>query len=173
VRPPARGHLRLARCSSSTTSVTDAIAEAKARAGAGAEERSSLTAARADLRAPEKFNEAIAEWNTVLALADRRAPRAEQHGALRREARVRLLGLLARQGRTRIDAQIRQLREDARQRPDDPRDRAVPRRGAATQGDPAGAIATLQGRAGAGDARAHADDPRDVIVEAGFALVHL
>ena len=116
----------------------------------------------------KKVNEAVAEWNTVLALADREGCLGTSNtSALRREARVRLLGLLVRQGRGRIDAQIRQLRDDARAHPDDPEIALFLAEAQQRMGDPAGAITTLQGRAGA-RRRERAQDAatRDVTIEA-------
>jgi predicted Zn-dependent protease len=173
VRPPARGHQRLAEVLLEHDLGNDAITEAKR---AQALEPKSVEPHRLLAQIFEhlkKFNDAIAEWNAVLALADRRLPGAEQHSALRREARVRLLGLLARQGRMRIDAQIRQLREDARQRPDDPEIALFLAEAQQRMGDPAGAIATLKDVLARVNARAPNDATRDVIIEAGFALVHL
>ena len=80
----------------------------------------------------------------MLALADRKLPGNEQHAALRREARVRLLGLLVRQGRGRMDAQIRQLRDDARAHPDDLEVALFLAEAQQRTGDSAGAITTLK-----------------------------
>jgi tetratricopeptide (TPR) repeat protein/HEAT repeat protein len=173
VRPPARGHLRLAEVLLEHDLGADAIAEAKR---AQALEPKSVDPHRLLAQIFEhqkKVNEAVAEWNTVLALADRKLPGNEQHAALRREARVRLLGLLVRQGRGRIDAQIRQLREEARVRPDDLEVALFLAEAQQRTGDSSGAIATLKEllrRVSATEANAAA---RDVAVEAGFALVHL
>ena len=144
VRPPVHGHLRLAEVLLEHDLGSEAIGEAKR---AQALEPKSIEPHRLLAQIFEhvkKFNEAVAEWNTVLALADRRLPGNEQHAALRREARVRLLGLLVRQGRTRMDAQIRQLREDARAHPDDPEVALFLAEAQQRMGDPAGAITTLK-----------------------------
>jgi len=173
VPPPVRGHLRLAEVLLEHDLGNDAIAEAKR---AQALEPKSIEPHRLLAQIFEhmkKINEAVAEWNTVLALADRRVAGNEQHAALRREARVRLLGLLARQGRTRIDAQIRQLREDARAHPDDPEIALFLAEAQQRAGDPAGAITTLKDVLARLNVRAPNDASRDVVIEAGFALVHL
>jgi predicted Zn-dependent protease/HEAT repeat protein len=173
VRPPVRGHLRLAELLLEHDLAAEAIVEAKR---AQALEPKGVDPHRVLAQIFEhqkKVNEAVAEWNAVLALADRRLPGNEQHAALRREARVRLLGLLMRQGRGRMDAQIRQLRDDARAHPDDLEVALFLAEAQQRTGDSAGAIATLKdllARVGTGEPAGAA---RDVAVEAGFALVHL
>jgi predicted Zn-dependent protease/HEAT repeat protein len=173
VRPPVRGHLRLAEVLLEHDLGVDAVAEAKR---AQALEPKSIEPHRLLAQIFEhmkKVNEAVAEWSTVLALADRKVPGNEQHAALRREARVRLLGLLMRQGRGRMDAQIRQLREDARLHPDDPEAALFLAEAQQRTGDSAGAIATLKDLLARVGATAVDSVGRDVAVEAGFALVHL
>jgi tetratricopeptide (TPR) repeat protein len=173
VHPPVHGHLRLAEVLLEHDLGSEAIGEAKR---AQALEPKSVEPHRLLAQIFEhvkKVNEAVAEWNTVLALADRRLPGNEQHAALRREARVRLLGLLVRQGRTRIDAQIRQLRDDARAHPDDPEIALFLAEAQQRMGDPTGAITTLKDVLARVNVRAPNDATRDVIIEAGFALVHL
>jgi len=173
LRPPVRGHLRLAEVLLEHDLGADAVAEAKR---AQALEPKSIEPHRLLAQIFEhmkKVNEAVTEWSTVLALADRRLPGNEQHAALRREARVRLLGLLMRQGRGRMDAQIRQLREDARLHPDDPEAGLFLAEAQQRTGDAAGAIATLKELLARVGATAANSAGRDVAVEAGFALVHL
>jgi tetratricopeptide (TPR) repeat protein len=173
VRPPVRGHLRLAEVLLEHDLGSDAIAEAKR---AQALEPKSIEPHRLLAQIFEhvkKLNDAVAEWNTVLALADRRLPGNEQNAALRREARVRLLGLLVRQGRSRIDAQIRQLREDVRAHPDDPEIALFLAEAQQRMGDAAAAITTLKDVLARMNVGAPNDATRDVIIEAGFALVHL
>ena len=178
VRPPAHGHLRLAEVLLEHDLGTEAIAEAKR---AQALEPKSVEPHRLLAQIYEhtkKLADAVTEWNAVLALADRKLPGNEQHAALRREARVRLLGLLARQGRSRMDAQIRQLREDARLHPDDLEVALFLAEAQQRIGDSMGAIATLKDvlarvNAASPNATAANTAARDVAVEAGFALVHL
>jgi tetratricopeptide (TPR) repeat protein len=173
VRPPARGHLRLAEVLLEHDLGGEAIVEAKR---AQALEPKSLEPHRLLAQIFEhakKLTEAVAEWNTVLALADRKIPGNEPHAALRREARVRLLGLLMRQGRGRMDAQIRQLREEARLRPDDLEVALFLAEAQQRTGDSNGAIATLKDLLARVDATEPGGAARDVAVEAGFALVHL
>ena len=173
VRPPVRGHLRLAEVLLEHDLAADAIVEAK-RAQAFEPKNVDPHRLLAQIfEHQKKVSEAVAEWNAVLALADRKLPGNEQHAALRREARVRLLGLLMRQGRGRMDAQIRQLRDDARAHPDDLEVALFLAEAQQRTGDSAGAITTLKDllvRVGTGDPTGVA---RDVAVEAGFALVHL
>ncbi len=173
VRPPVRGHLRLAEVLLEHDLTADAIAEAKRGQALEPKNVDPHRLLAQIFEHQKKVNEAVAEWNTVLVLADRKLPGNEQHAALRREARVRLLGLLVRQGRGRMDAQIRQLRDDARAHPDD---LEVPLFLAEAQqrtGDSAGAITTLKELLARMSAAQPAADSRDVAVEAGFALVQL
>jgi tetratricopeptide (TPR) repeat protein len=173
VHPPVHGHLRLAEVLLEHDLGNEAAAEAKRAQALDPKDVEPHRLLAQIFERAKKFNEAVAEWNTVLALADRTLPGNEQHAALRREARVRLLGLLARQGHSRIDAQIRQLREDARAHPDDPEIALFLAEAQQRMGDSAGAIATLKDVLARASAGAPNDATRDVIIEAGFALVHL
>ena len=173
VRPPVHGHLRLAEVLLEHDLGADAVAEAKR---AQALEPKNIEPHRLLAQIFEhtrKLNEAVAEWNTVLALADRKLPGSDQHAALRREARVRLLGLLARQGRSRMDAQIRQLREEARLHPDDLEVALFLAEAQQRIGDSNSAIATLKDVLTRANSAAPSAATRDVAVEAGFALVQL
>jgi tetratricopeptide (TPR) repeat protein len=173
VRPPLRGHLRLAEVLLEHDLGADAVAEAKR---AEALEPKNVDPHRLLAQIYEhtkKINEAVAEWNTVLALADRRSPGGEEQAGLRREARVRLLALLAHQGRGRVDAQIRQLREDARAHPDDLEIALFLAEAQQRTGDANGAIATLKDLLARANPTGAKSASRDIAIEAGFALVHL
>lgn len=173
VRPPAHGHLRLAEVLLEHDLAADAIVEAKRAQALEPKGVDSHRLLAQIFEHQKKVNEAVTEWNTVLALADRRLPGGEQHAALRREARVRLLALLSRQGRGRLEAQIRQLREDARAHPEDLEVPLFLAEAQQRSGDSNGAIATLKellARVATANGNAAA---REVAVEAGFALVHL
>jgi len=173
VRPPVRGHLRLAEVLLEHDLGADAIAETKR---AEALEPKSVDPHRLLAQIYEntrKPNEAIAEWNAVLALADRKLPGGEQYAGLRREARVRLLALLLRQGRGRVEAQIRQLREDARAHPDDLEVALFLAEAQQRTGDANAAIASLKELLARASAAKPSPASREIIVEAGFALVHL
>ena len=79
VRPPVHGHLRLAEVLLEHDLGADAIVEAKR---AQALEPKNIDPHRLLAQIFEhvkKINEAVAEWNTVLALADRKLPGGEQH----------------------------------------------------------------------------------------------
>ena len=173
-RPPSAGHLRLAEVLLEHDLTGDATAEAK-RALAldpkGLEPHRLLAQIYERQR---KINDAVAEWNAVLALAarDKRLPRS-QHGAVRREARVRLLGLLARQGRGRLDAQIRQLRDEARAQPDDFETTLFLAEAQQRNGDAQAAVVTLRQLLVRLGERTKDAAIRDVTIEATFALVHL
>ena len=174
VRPPAAGHLRLAEVLLEHDLTGDATTEAK-RAQVldpkGLEPHRLLAQI---FERQRKINEAVAEWNQVLALAARDKRLAHgQHVAVRREARVRLLGLLARQGRGRLDAQIRQLRDEARAQPDDFETTLFLAEAQQRNGDAPAAVATLRQLLGRLGERAQDAATRDVTIEATFALVHL
>jgi tetratricopeptide (TPR) repeat protein len=185
IRPPARGHLRLAEVLLEHDLGADAISEAKRAQALEPKNVDSHRLLAQIFEHQKKINEAVTEWNTVLALADRKLPGGEQHAALRREARVRLLALLSRQGRGRMEAQIRQLREDARAHPEDLEVALFLAEAQQRSGDSTGAIATLKElltRVNTKDAKDAKDmkdakdasaASRDIAVEAGFALVHL
>jgi predicted Zn-dependent protease len=173
VRPPLRGHLRLAEVLLEHDLGADAVAEAKRAEALDPKNVDPHRLLAQIYEHTKKVNEAVAEWNTVLALADRRSPGGEQQAGLRREARVRLLALLAHQGRGRVEGQIRQLREDARAHPDDLEIALFLAEAQQRTGDANGAIATLKdllARANPKDAK---PESRDIAIEAGFALVHL
>ena len=173
VRPPVHGHLRLAEVLLEHDLANDAIVEAKRAQALDPKSIEPHRVLAQIFEHAKKFNDAVSEWNTVLALADRRLPGNEPLAGLRREARVRLLGLLARQGRTRMDAQIRQLRDDARAHPDDLEVAIFLAEAQQRGGDSAAAIATLKGVLARATASPPSDATRDIAVEAGFALVHL
>ena len=167
VRPPVRGHLRLAEVLLEHDLAADAIVEAKRAQALEPKNVDPHRLLAQIFEHQKKVSEAVAEWNAVLALADRSCQAANSTLALRREARVRLLGLLMRQGRGRMDAQIRQLRDDARAHPDDLEVALFLAEAQQRTGDSAGAIATLKdllARVGSGEPTGVA---RDVAVEAG------
>jgi HEAT repeat protein/thioredoxin-like negative regulator of GroEL len=72
-----------------------------------------------------------------------------------------------------MDAQIRQLREEARLRPDDPEVALFLAEAQQRAGDSNGAITTLKDLLARIDATGATGAARDIAVEAGFALVHL
>ncbi len=122
-RVTTAGHIRMAEVLLDHDLAQDAATEARR---AQAIEPHGIPAHRLLARIFERerrLEDAITEWNVVLALAGRTRsedPRQrDEHLALRREARVRLLALYSRQGRGRLQAQIRRLAEEARARPDD------------------------------------------------------
>ena len=108
----------------------------------------------------------------VLGMA--RAARSDQ-GSLRREARTRLLALYARQGRGRLENQIRKLSAEAAAHPDDPEATLFLAEAQERAGDANGAAATLRALLArstptAGDG---AQTGAQTVVDATFALVHL
>ncbi len=149
-----------------------------------------------------KPDAALEEWNRVLAIAspagssgrpgrpgrsEEREQRLEGSDAgLRREARTHLLGLLGRQGRARLEAEVPRLRDDADSHPDDPERALYLTEAQQRLGDNAGAISTLRAiwaRATATAGIRNTTDPhlanaasaaaQAAAVEAGFALAHL
>ena len=116
-----------------------------------------------------KLDDAVAEWRRVLTLAHDPLPEAL---GLRREARTRLLALLARQGRGKVDAEVHRLRDEASAHPDDTETAMFLAEAEQRLGDAPAATATLRAivarGAGTTDRRV-----REAGVEAGFALVRL
>ena len=164
-----RGHLRLAEVLLEHDLDARRDRGGETGAGAGTQERRAAPAAGADLRTPEEGQRSGRRVERRCSRSRTASFRATSNTrALRREARVRLLGLLMRQGRGRMDAQIRQLRDDARAHPDDLEIGAVPRGGAAAHRRRAGRDRDAQGAAGAASANgARTRAARDVAVEAG------
>ena len=89
----------------------------------------------------KKIDDALTEWNVVLGMA--RAAPGDQ-GSLRREARTRLLALYARQGRGRLENQIRKLAAEAAAHPDDPEATLFLAEAQERAGDANGAATTLR-----------------------------
>jgi tetratricopeptide (TPR) repeat protein len=166
---PAKGHLRLGELLFDHDLLNDAIEEAqRAEATDVADAAPHRLLAQIDER-QRKLDEALAEWRQVLTLA--REPMPEAAG-LRREARTRLLALLARQGRGKLDAEVRSLRDEAKAHPNDTETAMFLAEAEQRLGDIPAATATLQTLAARG-AGATDQRVREAAVEAGFALVRL
>jgi tetratricopeptide (TPR) repeat protein len=168
-RSPVDGDLRLGELLFDHELLDDALVEARraeAADPAGAAPHRLLAQISERQR---RLDDAIAEWRRVLTLA--REPRTDGAG-LRREARMRLLALLARQGRGRLDAEVRRLHDEAGAHPDDVETAMFLAEAEQRLGDVMGAMATLRTIAtrGAGVA---AGPAREAGVEAGFALARL
>jgi tetratricopeptide (TPR) repeat protein len=166
---PAEGHLRLGELLYDHDLLDDALGEARrAESADPAGPRAHRLLAEIDER-QRKLDEAAGEWRRVLELT----PPARKEGAgARREARMRLLTLLGRLGRSRLDDEVRRLREESHVHPGDVEATMFLAEAEQRLGDVAGAIATLRAlvTAGAGAPRGPA---RDAVVEAGFALARL
>src|SRR6185437_4033505 len=148
----ADGHQRLGQLLYDHDLVDDALAEAR-KAEAAAPSTAGPHRLLAQIAERERrLDDAVSEWRRILTLA--RDPRGEDAG-LRREARMRLLALLARQGRGKLEAEVHRLAE-AQQR----------------MGDAMGAIATLRAIAARGSG---APDGRwkEAAVDAELALARL
>ncbi len=113
---------------------------------------------------------AIAEWEKVLAASAGHRSSADAI-AVRHEARARVLALVAHQGRVKLDARIRALRQMVKDHPDDLESALFLAEAEQRIGDLEGAAATLRALA---DAQvAGSAGAADGAVEAGFALVRL
>ena len=166
---PAKGHLRLGELLFDHDLLNDAIEEARrAEAADVADAGPHRLLAQIDER-QRKLDDAVAEWRQVLTLAHEPLPEAP---GLRREARTRLLALLARQGRGKVDAEVHRLRDEVSAHPDDTETAMFLAEAEQRLGDAAAATATLQAIVARG-AVATDRRVREAGVEAGFALVRL
>jgi tetratricopeptide (TPR) repeat protein len=166
---PAKAHLRLGELLFDHELLNDAIEEAqRAKAADAADAGPHRLLAQIDER-QHKLDDAVAEWRQVLSLAHDPLPEAP---GLRREARTRLLALLGRQGRGKVDAEVHRLSNEASAHPDDTETEMFLAEAEQRLGDTAAATATLQAITARGavttDRRV-----REAGVEAGFALVRL
>ncbi|HSY39301.1 MAG TPA: hypothetical protein VLA79_07220, partial [Polyangia bacterium] len=166
---PAKGHLRLGELLFDHELLNDALEEAqRAEAADAADAAPHRLLAQIDER-QRKLDDAVVEWRRVLTLAHDPLPEAS---GLRREARTRLLALLGRQGRGKLDAEVHRLREQASAHPDDTETAMFLAEAEQRLGDAPAAMVTLRAIAARGavatDRRA-----REAGVEAGFALVRL
>ena len=166
---PAKGYLRLGELLFDHDLLNDAREEAqRAEAADVADAGPHRLLAQIDEH-QRRLDDAVAEWRQVLTLA--RDPLPEAPG-LRREARTRLLALLGRQGRGKVDAEVHRLRDEASAHPDDTETALFLAEAEQRLGDAPAATATLRAIAARG---ADATDrrAREAGVEAGFALVRL
>ena len=166
---PAKGHLRLGELLFDHELLNDALEEAqRAEAADAADAAPHRLLAQIEER-QRKLDDAVVEWRRVLTLAHDPLPEAS---GLRREARTRLLALLGRQGRGKLDAEVHRLRDEASAHPDDTETAMFLAEAEQRLGDAPAAMATLRAIAARGavatDRRA-----REAGVEAGFALVRL
>jgi tetratricopeptide (TPR) repeat protein len=165
----ADGHRRLGQLLYDHDLVDDALAEAR-KAEAAAPSTAGPHRLLAQIAERERrLDDAVSEWRRILTLA--RDPRGEDAG-LRREARMRLLALLARQGRGKLEAEVHRLAEAARQHPDDVDAAVFLAEAQQRMGDAMGAIATLRAIAARGSG---APDGRwkEAAVDAELALARL
>jgi tetratricopeptide (TPR) repeat protein len=179
VRGSAAGHLRLAEVLLDHDLGADAAAEARRTQALEPRNVATHRLLARIFERDRKIEDAITEWNVVLELAGSKssddARARDEHGALRREARVRLLALYGRQGRGRLNAQIRKLSDEVKARPGDAEIALYLAEAQERAGDAAGAATTLQAllarlAGGAGSERPARDD---LSVDATLALVHL
>jgi HEAT repeat protein/Flp pilus assembly protein TadD len=175
-RQAPEGHLRLAEVLLEHDFVAEATAEARRAQALEPKGVAPHRLLAQIFERDKKIEDAITEWNVVLALGGAGAERGahDEQAGLRREARMRLLGLYARLGRGRLEAQIRKLAADAQAHPEDAEAVLFLAEAQERAGDANAAAATLRSLvARAGGATAGASPAGDVPVEAAFGLVHL
>ena len=163
------GHQRLGQLLYDHDLVDDALAEAR-KAEAAAPTAASPHRLLAQIAEREhRLDDAVAEWRRILTLA--RDPSGEDAG-LRREARMRLLALLARQGRGKLEAEVHRLADAARDRPDDVDTAMFLAEAQQRMGDAMGAIGTLRAIAARGSG-APPGRWKEAAVDAELALARL
>jgi tetratricopeptide (TPR) repeat protein len=165
--PGVAGRLRLAEVLLEHDLLAEAFAEAQeARAREPRQARVHRLLAQI-LERQRQTDAAVREWEATLELSGGDALAAE-----RREARTRVLALLARSGRSRLDERVHALAERVRQEPRDRETALFLSEAQQRMGDQAGAIATLRALlerdAAAGAATGHEPD-----AEVKLALVRL
>ncbi len=166
---PAKGHLRLGELLFDHELLNEAIEEARrAEAADVADAGPHRLLAQIDEH-QRKLDDAVAEWRQVIALAHDPHPAAP---GLRREARTRLLALLGRQGRGKIETEVQRLRGETGAHPDDIETAMFLAEAEQRLGDVPAATATLRAISARG-AVANDRRAREAGVEAGFALVRL
>ncbi|MES1166151.1 MAG: hypothetical protein ABUR63_10350, partial [Verrucomicrobiota bacterium] len=167
---PATGHLRLGEILLDHDLTNDARDEARAAQAADPQGAAPHRLLARIAERQHQIESAIAEWEKVLA-ASAGPPESSDALAARHEARSRVLALVAHQGRVKLDARIRELRQTVDDHPADLESALFLAEAEQRIGDLDGAAATLQTLADRpGNGAAGTDD---VAVEAGFALVRL
>jgi tetratricopeptide (TPR) repeat protein/HEAT repeat protein len=162
---PADGHLRLAEVLLEHDLLDEALAEVQeARTLEPKQARPRRLLAQI-LERQRKPDAAIREWEAVLELA-----RGAERAGERREARARILTIVARQSRARLDERVRALEEAAKRAPDDREAALFLAEAQQRVGNRGAAIATLR-TVVERDARAH--EASDAAAEVTLALVRL
>jgi tetratricopeptide (TPR) repeat protein len=134
-----QGHLRFAEVLLEHDLLAEAFAEAQeARDRAPKQPRIHRLLAQV-LERQRQTDAALREWDATLALAT-----GDGRVAERREARTRILALLARSSRARLDERVRALEERVRMEPDDRETALFLAEAQQRLGNQAGAIATLR-----------------------------
>jgi tetratricopeptide (TPR) repeat protein len=166
----AEGHARLAEVLMEHDLLSEATAEAQqAQALEPMDPRHHRTMAQI-LERERRIDAAIEEWEKVLAMNV-----GPTRGAERYEARSRMLALVAREGRARLDAKVRALQVEVRRNPEDREAAIFLAEAELHNGDTSGAIGTLRAiverdRAASANARAATADAQ---ADALLALVRL
>jgi tetratricopeptide (TPR) repeat protein len=170
---PAGGHLRLGEILLDHDMLSEARDEAQAAEAADPDGAAPHRLLARIAERQHQTDAALAEWEKALA-ASRPAKGGGSNttgAAARHEARGRLLALLARQGRGKLDAKIRALESETRAHPEDLEGALFLAEAQQRLGDVEGAIATLRSVA---DRAARDERARSTTgVDAGFALVRL
>jgi tetratricopeptide (TPR) repeat protein len=145
-RPSPAGHLRYAEVLFEHDFIAEAVQEARRAQTLDTKSAAPHRLLAQIFEREKKLDDAVTEWNVVLGLA-RAAPASaptDNQASLRREARTRLLALYARQGRGRLDTQIRRLAVEASAHPEDTEGRLFLAEAQERAGDAEGAAATLR-----------------------------
>jgi tetratricopeptide (TPR) repeat protein len=173
-RTPLAGHLRLTEVLLEHDLAADATVEVR-RAQALDPRHLGVHRLLAQIfERQRRFDDAIAEWTQILALSGPTPGAAgadDDRVSARHEARVRILGLVGRLGRGRLEAQVRKLREELRAHSEDIEAAVFLAEAQQRSGDSAGAISTL--RSVLDRAPPETRSGSAVATEAVFALVHL
>ncbi|HTA19245.1 MAG TPA: hypothetical protein VK989_08130, partial [Polyangia bacterium] len=166
-RSAVEGRLRLAEVLLEHDLPVEAFAEAQAARERAPKQPSVHRVLAQILERQRQIDAAVREWDLVVELAAGASAAGE-----RREARARVLTLLARTSRGRLDARVRALEERVRAAPDDRETALFLAEAQQRLGDQAGAIATLRAivdRDGGAAKPESADDAAEVTL----ALVRL
>jgi tetratricopeptide (TPR) repeat protein/HEAT repeat protein len=162
---PAEGHLRLAEVLLEHDLLDEALAEVQEARTLDSKHTRAHRLLAQILERQRKPDAAVREWESVLELA-RGADRAGE----RREARARILTIVARQSRAKLDERVRALEEAARRAPDDREAALFLAEAQQRVGNRNGAIATLRAVVER-DAKTH--EGGDADAELTLALVRL
>ena len=139
-RTAVAGHVRLGEVLLEHDLLDEALAEAEAARAAAPKQPGVHRLLAQILERQHHVDDAVREWEVVLGLAG-----GADGAAARREARTRILTILAHDGRGRLDERVRALAKRAHETPDDRETALFLAEAQQRLGDQASAIATLLG----------------------------